>query len=89
MPNYIKLSKDSPYYRQTENLYINAFPEEERPPFDFTLQLQDNAMYAIEDNDAFIGLIDLSFYEDIIYIFFLAVDPVRRNKGYGARILKT
>ncbi len=88
MLNYIALSKDSLYYQQTKNFYIIAFPEEERPPFDFALQFQDNTMYAIEDDDQFVGLIDLSFYEDVMYIFFLAVDPVHRNKGYGARILK-
>ncbi len=88
MLNYIALSKNSTYFKQTENLYLNAFPEEERPPFDFTLRFKDNVMYAIEDDGTYVGLIDLSHNEDIVYIFFLAVDPIHRNKGYGARILK-
>ncbi len=85
---YTPLLGNNPYYQKTSELYNSAFPEEERPPFDFTLQFKDNTMYAIEEDRRYVGPIDLSFNKDIMYIFFLAVDPFHRNKGYGARILK-
>ncbi len=88
MLTYVALAKDNPYYKKTQSLYNAAFPEEERPPFDMTMDFKDNVMYAIMDKDVYVGLADLSFYEDLVYLFFLAIDPAHRSKGYGSMILK-
>ena len=72
-------------------LYLSAFPASERPPLRyFYLRLEahkENDLYAYYDNDEFIGFSYLTIYKDICYIFFLAVSPEKRNKGYGSKIL--
>ena len=85
---YRPFSHDLPYSSNTRSLYESAFPEEERPPFSILLGMENNALYVVEENDVFIGLIDTAIYQDQLYIFFLAVEPSMQNKGYGTQILK-
>ena len=73
-------------------LLVEAFPENERPPVDFffeNIKKDNNELIAFYDNDAFIGFTALAFYQDICYIFFLAVSPTKRHQGYGSEILET
>ena len=74
------------------SLLVEAFPENERPPVDFffeNIKKDNNELVAFYDNDAFIGFTALAFYQDICYIFFLAVSPTKRHQGYGSEILET
>lgn len=76
---------------EIENLYVSAFPPEERPPEEmfFSNALKDcNELYAIYEDNQFIGFTNLLFYKDLCYLFFLAVSPEQRNKGYGSQIIK-
>lgn len=77
--------------KQIEPLYVSSFPIEERPPvemfFSFALK-EDNDIYGVYDNDSFIGFTNLLFYKDLCYLFFLAVSPEFRNKGYGSQIVQ-
>ena len=77
--------------KDIEPLYVSSFPEEERPPvemfFSFALK-EDNDIYAVYDNNSFIGFANLLFYKDLCYLFFLAVSPEYRNKGYGSQIIQ-
>ena len=78
-------------YRNTnklKHLFEHAFPLVERPPFSWMLNLDKNKLFAVEDNNEFIGLISIVEYQDLVYIFFLAVKKRFRGKGYGSRILK-
>ena len=69
---------------------MSAFPKNERFPFigllAMALQKRVN-LQAVYDHDDFIGLIFWTYAEKIIYIGYLAVDPVWRGKGYGSEIL--
>ena len=69
---------------------MSAFPKNERFPFvgllAMALQKRVN-LQAVYDHDDFIGLIFWTYAEKIIYIGYLAVDPVWRGKGYGSQIL--
>ena len=72
-------------------LLVEAFPENERPPVDFffeNIKKDNNKLIAFYDSDAFIGFTALAFYQDICYIFFLAVSPTYRHQGYGGQILE-
>ena len=73
-------------------LLVDAFPEDERPPVDFFFDnLKENSnvsLLVFYEDDAFIGFTSLAFYQDVCYIFFLAVTPTYRNKGYGSQILE-
>lgn len=84
--------KDYPKIRKDiQSLYISAFPRVERPPVNmfFTeAKKDDNELLAFYDNDSFIGFTNLLFYKDLCYMFFLAVSPEYRNKGYGGKIIQ-
>ncbi len=73
-----------------EKLYYSAFPEDERCPFDEVknLKLYNSKLLSFYDNEKFIGFTFASFYEDMIYIVYLAVSASERNKHYGSKILE-
>ena len=83
--------KDYPEIRKDiEPLYIDAFPEDERPPAEMffqTANLDNDQLYGFYDEDSFVGFANVITYKDIVYLFFLAVTPKNRNKGYGSIIL--
>ena len=73
------------------NLLESAFPEDERPPtnrFFSSLKRKGNELFAYYDEDEFIGFTSLTFYQDICFIFFLAVQEEKRHQGYGGQILE-
>ena len=72
-------------------LFIEAFPENERPSVSFffeNLKSHHNKLLAYYKEDIFIGFASLTFYQDIAYLFFLAVSPTYRHLGYGGEILE-
>lgn len=72
-------------------LFLSAFPEDERPPVKYffsSARKNSNNLYAYyDDNNEFIGFSYLSSYKDIIYVFFLAIQDEKRNRGLGSEIL--
>ena len=85
---YILFNKGYKYKNKIKHLFEHAFPPVERPTFDGLLRFPHHEMYGVEDNNTFIGLIDLIKYNDILYIFFLAIKKTFRGKGYGSKILQ-
>lgn len=77
----------SPDLEATRHLFETAFPEEERPPFEVTVGFERGLFYEVLDDGCHIGLVVLVPYEDILYVFFLAVEPEYRGQGYGSAIL--
>ena len=88
---YINYKANIEIHKDIEPLYIGAFPEEERPPvdifFDNALK-DDNELLGVYLNSEFIGFTNLLFYKGLCYMFFLAVSPKHRNKGYGSQIIQ-
>ena len=86
--NY-KINRNIP--KDIEPLYVEAFPAEERPPewlfFENALK-EGNELLGFYDNNQFIGFTNLLFHNDLCYIFFLAVSPSQRNKGFGSQIIQ-
>ena len=84
--------KEQPKIRELiEPLYVSSFPDEERPPeemFFSNALKKDNDIYAIYENNEFVGFTNLLFYKDLCYLFFLAVHPDFRNKGFGSKIIQ-
>ena len=71
-------------------LFLEAFPEEERPPVSLlkkTIKRKSSELLAYYDKDEFIGFTLLSFYKDLAYMYFFAVSSSKRNQGYGSKIL--
>lgn len=82
------LSKE---YRKVQNLYLASFPAVERLPY-FLLVLNTYRhlanFYAYYDDESFVGLAYLLENEEIVYLFFLAVNPQLHSHGYGSAILQ-
>lgn len=77
--------------KDVSNLLESAFPIEERPSTDYffkSLEKKENQLFAYYLNNTFIGFAFLSFYKDVCYIFFLAVEENKRHQGYGGQILE-
>jgi len=72
-------------------LLESAFPIDERPPTKYffkSLERKENKLFAYYQDDEFVGFTFLSFYEDVCYIFFLAVLENKRHQGFGGLILE-
>ena len=77
--------------KEVSNLLESAFPEDERPPTKYffkSLEKKENKLFAYYLNNTFIGFAFLSFYQDVCYIFFLAVVEEYRNQGFGGQIIE-
>lgn len=74
-----------------QELYESSFPEDEQVPF-FHLKNQAETeisdIFGIYDKNNFIGLLVTVYYEDIIFLWYLAIKSDVQNKGYGSSILK-
>lgn len=72
-------------------VYKEAFPREERAPL-FYLKHKAKAenfdFFAIYDGTRYVGLVNIIYHKDIVFIFYLAVAAEHRGKGYGGKILK-
>lgn len=86
------ITEDSPYWAAVNALALEAFPPEEYlSPKTLTQMAQaDNFDFlALLNEDAFVGFMVVQTYKDIAYLFFLAIDPACRAKGYGSRAIAT
>lgn len=75
---------------EIKRVYKEAFPFQERAPLFYLRQKakEDNFdFFAIYDEDKFVGLTNIIYYKDIVFIFYLAVAEEVRGKGYGSKIL--
>lgn len=73
------------------SLFESAFPEDERPPvkyFFMSLERKNNNLFAYYHHDEFIGFAYVTIYQDICYLFFLAVSEDKRHQGFGGEILE-
>lgn len=74
-----------------KQLNHEAFPEEERLEVDRLIQLADENLVefvAIYDSDEFVGFYSLTVYHPCVYLFFIAIIPEKRSKGYGSQTLQ-
>lgn len=79
------------YRRKNSRLYRLAFPAEERMPLWMLRMLaarRDADFYSVYHGAEYVGLCYLVRCQNIVYLFYLAVDEHVRDKGYGSKILK-
>lgn len=90
MIRFENVLKNRAAYRRMKQLYLEAFPPEERAPL-FYLRLKARAhacdMLAVYDESQFVGLTILVTHADLVYVFFLAVEAAQRGGGRGTAIL--
>lgn len=78
------------YIPQAKALYNRAFPLAERVPFNILLYKARGSnvkFFAVVDVAEFKGLTYTVWYNDIVFIFYLAVDEQARGNGIGSEIL--
>lgn len=76
--------------RAVKELYFSAFPKEEQAPYILLKLLSKKKsvnFFSAYDKKEFIGLAYVISHKDTAYLFFLAIDKNKRNKGYGSQIL--
>lgn len=77
--------------RRIKKLYESAFPVEQRIPF-WALRLRAgmNGMEIVSysDEGTFCGFSCQVVTDDMVYIYYLAVDPELRDRGYGSQVLE-
>ena len=87
----LKYINNGKYIDEIEKLYLKSFPEDERFPFwilEECSKKNDPDLYAIIDNNRFVGMCYIINCDKAYYIMYLAVEPDLRNKNYGSKILR-
>ena len=91
MLKFISIKENENYIPNIQTLYESSFPEDEQVPF-FRLKEQAQTelsdIYAIFDKNEFIAMLCTVYYEDIIFLWYIAVEEKYQNQGYGSLILK-
>ena len=78
-------------YSDIKAIYTDAFPADERAPFRLLRKRAEQGradFWIISEKDKNIGLAYLVTYKDLAYLFYYAVAPSYRGKGYGTKALK-
>lgn len=76
--------------RQIEQLYLRAFPANERKPFGVICRKKNEGIsdiLSIEEKGEFLGLAITINYEDKVLLDYFAVDDKARGKGCGSAAL--
>lgn len=76
---------------KVEYLAKEAFPIDEYLPPSILIQMSKNDNFkflAIIEDNRFIGFTAIFFYQNYSYLFFLAIMPEERFKGYGSKIIE-
>ena len=86
----LKYINNVKYMDEIEKLYLEAFPKDERFPFwilEECSKENNSDLYAVIDNDKFIGMCYIVNCVNAYYLMYLAVELNLRNKNYGSKIL--
>ena len=86
-----KADKTSSDYIKIKQLYESAFPSNERAPFKMLEKRagrQNVDFLAIYDRESVVGLFYVVTHSDLAYIFYFAIMPQLRGKGYGSAALQ-
>lgn len=90
------MMKLNPHYKDNlekiKNLYLTAFPKNERKPFDLISEKCDSGSMKIiaiqNDNNDFLGLAITILYDDMVLLDYFAIAPESRGKNIGSTTLK-
>lgn len=86
--DYKIITKDSNDVKELETLFVTAFPEEERPPFDRFINFKNHNIFGIYSENKYVGFFSLIEKDDLVYLFFFAIKEEYRNNGIGSFTLK-
>lgn len=90
MIRFKKIDENTNNLEEIKQLYLDAFPFEERIPF-YIMVLVGNdkgvEFLSIYDDDTWLGFIHTLVGDELSYIFYFAIDNRLRRSGYGSKIL--
>lgn len=82
---------DSDDFRYVSELYDLAFPKAEQERMENIIKVSENTQFGelsvVMDGDTRVGMLYLLFNKDLVYIYYLAIDPGMRGRGYGSAII--
>lgn len=76
---------------KVESLAKEAFPPKEYLSPSELIRMAERGevdFWGLYDKNSFVGFMVISVFEDMCYLFFLAIDPSIRSKGYGGQALR-
>jgi ribosomal protein S18 acetylase RimI-like enzyme len=89
--NFTRLKSSSPDFKKIKQLYVRAFPDEERAPF-LMLVLKSRKegvdFWSVRCDGEWVGMLYIVSYADLSYVFYLAVSEEHRGRGIGSAILR-
>ena len=91
MIRFEKIDENTKNLEDIKQLYMDAFPFEERIPF-YIMVLVGNdrgvEFLSIYNDDTWLGFIHTLVGEKLSYIFYFAIDGGLRHSGYGSKIIR-
>lgn len=90
--NVEPITEQSRFWKNVNALAEEAFPPEEYLAPSRLVSMSRSGSFdflALLDGDTFVGFAAVLLYEDMVYLFFLAVDAACRDRGYGSRAIET
>lgn len=91
MIRFEKIDENTKNLEEIKQLYMDAFPFEERVPFYIMLLVGNDRgveFLSIYDDDTWLGFIHTLVGEKLSYIFYFAIDSSLRQSGYGSKIIR-
>lgn len=86
MIHLVPVSKKLPEFPVIRALYRQAFPPEEQAPFWLLMRktkLPMTDFWAFYEQETWVGFAYVIQNETLAYLFYLAISPEQRGKGYG------
>jgi len=91
MIRFEKVDENTKNLEDIKQLYMDAFPFEERIPFYIMVSVGNDRgveFLSIYDDDTWLGFIHTLVGEKLSYIFYFAIDGSLRQSGYGSEIIR-
>lgn len=88
--NLEKIAENERFQEKVNLLAKEAFPPKEyfAPKKMIEMAQTENFdFWALTGSNQFIGFMTLMTYQDLAYLFFLAIDPAYRSMGYGSQAI--
>ena len=79
---------DSDHSHFAQNLFEEAFPEQERPPFSIIRQRDAGKFHFLvaENGDEPVGILTYWTFDGLVYVEHFAIDEELRNQGLGKAV---
>lgn len=91
MIRFEKIDENTKNLEDIKQLYMDAFPFEERIPFYIMVSVGNDRgveFLSIYDDDTWLGFIHTLVGDKLSYIFYFAIDGSLRQSGYGSKIIR-